>query len=337
MTKGADRCHVYDLTLPLGNAIRYRRTLPTTVYSSRLTPDKEQYVSELAVSPHSVTHIDLPYGDRPAESFPFRLAPAEMQEIVPYQRPRTMPALVIDLAFLQREIEKRLGTRSAAQCRVPSGTLWLADDGSLKPLVDLIGALRITAQHLQTWIPNDFSLAGAAIIFRTGWQRFAPPDYDLSHPLWLCWHPHHISPYLDASAINLLLERGIELVGSDTHSLDSPLREFGAAHAGGELPPQMLFAASLADPARFPALCPWLEGPDNEARYRPTHCFMHARRKLLVEHLLIPGRIFWRWKAGKGRVVRDAMGVMGNLAVMPLPDKAARESLLASVLFMPEH
>ena len=318
---------IYDLTMDLGDAIRYRRTLPTVVYSSRLTPDGVQYVSEIALSPHAVTHIDLP-GSQTLEDEK-RPLDSVHESWSEYSRPRVMPAFLLDVSHLRETLTDLLPPDYSTVHRVPYTTLW-SDTNGLKRLVDALALLRITKDMLASWLSPHVNIQGAALFLRTGWRIFAPPGYDLYHPLWACSHPHSLSPYLDYEAVEYLLDRGLRVLGSDTHGLDSPLRQFGKTYSGLD---SIFTEEASRHLLRGESLCPWPDSTDPEKRYRPVHTVCLKNHTRLIEHLDIPRSACATAAGGVPPRGPDATLTPGRAAIVPVPCRVARECLLASVIF----
>jgi kynurenine formamidase len=82
----------------------------------------------------------------------------------------------------------------------------------LKKLANL-PAIKITAQHKQaidvSCFPRNENLAGKAILVETGWSRnWNTPQYFEGHP------------FLTEDAAKFLADRGVALVGIDSHNID---------------------------------------------------------------------------------------------------------------------
>jgi kynurenine formamidase len=325
---------IIDLTLPLGDAIRYRRSLPTTVLMSRRTQDRTQILSEIVFSPHALTHIDLPWA-LAWGNYPNKPKSNDQTLVEKYRIPRVQDAVIVDISsFAELIYDHMRDIQHYDFPRIPTSDFWRNPvDNSLSPLVKVLRGLRVTANYLKTKL-QQIPLENRIVLFRTGWRRFAPPDHDISHPQWLLWHPHTLTPYLDAEAAQYLLKRGVTCIGSDTHSLDTPLRQQYDPAGTAEIPIQFSFAKEIFNKKLYGDLDPWPDFRKCPLKYRPVHTLFLSRNFPVLEHLRIPLSVFKYWSAVRPDVEQQDI-IQGRIGIFPIPNADEREALLISVLFHP--
>jgi kynurenine formamidase len=114
---------------------------------------------------------------------------------------------------MQEELER------AGFKQVPYGKKYVWSEGVFGRLLTAMEIAKAEVEWLQQIDP-------AAVVFRTGWRRFAPSDGDLRDPSLVPWHPYLMHPYLSSEAADFLVSSmHLRAIGSDhVHGLDSPLR-----------------------------------------------------------------------------------------------------------------
>jgi len=172
------------------------------------------------LSPHTVTHVDLPWAldELPLLSATEARANWPSQEAQEYigelLRPRPLNTVFVRLTDCVKHM------RSAGS---PAGSESLAEL-SEEEFVALIAKLRVTRDLLADRIPDSSDIAGALVVLHTGWaSTFCPKGDDLSSLVWEGTHPWLVHPWLDPEAVVYLLGRGVAGVAIDAPMPDCPM------------------------------------------------------------------------------------------------------------------
>ena len=259
-----------------------------------------------SMSPHTVTHIDLPWAleQHLAE---FGQDPRAFRDTVEAQRffnrtvePRSLRAVFIDFTQMQ----SHLGLRDSR------GLLRDMFDWTPNRLVEVTMASRIDRAALVARIPETVDLNDRLVVIHTGWaSTFSNLQTDLSSLLWEGAHPWLVHPWLDGSAAAYLTTRGSLGLAIDAPMADNPM-----------------CIADHVSPSRtaISEACAILfgNGPTGKGlpRKQETHIEFLTKFRLLVESLCIPETVM-QWYGASGHCVETEV-FMTTLHFHLLPDAA---------------
>lgn len=321
---------VYDLTSFLDSAVAAYGSEATRVLRTGCTRDGLQRMSSICICPHSITHVDrLVWQDRyrrylgsPSSREAGSQAAGRESHTSPIQG---FACVVIDLADYARRMNQAM--KKAGMDDLPAHHRYCWQEGQFEGLLKEMAIPKSELAFLSELKPQ-------AVVFRTGWQRFAPKDADLRDPTWIPWHPYLLHPHLSIEAIDFLLSMDppIRIIGCDMYGLDSPLRY--VPHRDGK-PMLDLLAQEVKNV--------WTRAEEGrlDADQDSPHWFLHdralERNVLLIEQLSVPAEIFAsefvvpsalpRRTRAAISTASDKMGVaVGQMLVMSYPFGAGEEA-----------
>ncbi len=246
-----------DLTLAFSDAIAYGPLSETKVFSHKTGVPYRRETTAFISNIHALTHMDLPWAlsesewsyvtDKVSKETGIKIPPSPGTPggeslLKKYSSARFLKCIIVDISSKRKDLFNY--THESKPLDIVTGhakeTFSLGYEGEIfqseviqfktrKEFKELIEGLCITKEELQKSIEplrkqiKDFS--ETIICFRTYWNVFFRPQYpDIRHPLWNCYHPYLLHPYLDEFGVDYLLkELNIAGVAADIPGLDCPL------------------------------------------------------------------------------------------------------------------
>ena len=224
----------FDAALPLDESVRMARA-SWTVHSTRLTPDRFQRLSHLGISPHSLTHMDLPTTFFRASSTnasgpergSFRPDTSD-QNARDFRRPFSVDCVILNLMerlwWMERILHEAMPT-AGLEGRLPNRPVALWESKQYK---DIIARLAVDVDEIEQVLSRcgEITLKDTCVMLYTGWRNFTPLYKDCGTPHWWAWHPFLLHPYLTREAAGWLRDREVCGLATDAVSVDTPLRNW---------------------------------------------------------------------------------------------------------------
>jgi len=290
-----------NLTKPFQGSIQRRGIEKVNIYKN-LSKDGYLNLSNIYINLHSSTHIDLPWSfnydvyetelNKKNIKLPIDFPPTFKNDYVnavklkkKLLKPKiNVPCIIIDVSYKQKIIEDALFKIPAEKYRDSDYT------GSyyqqfLNPLMEyedfqkILHDICITKEELKSVLEGIKKPENTFLIFKTGWDIFAPDIRDLNHPMWECWHAFLIHPYLDENSIKYITDNNYLGIGCDTFSLECPLYYVDEHNA---LPYAQIAKKRLME---YGLKFNNITLPNF---YKPMHLYMFSKGGLIIENLDIP-------------------------------------------------
>jgi len=273
-----------DLSMEWGKSPGGHGTSPLRVLWLGDTSVSERSAMQWQMSPHAVTHLDLPWAldTLPALAPKDHRARRETQAAQRYAAsllcPCSLRAVFVNLTDLAEKPKLK-------DDRLP--------DLESKELEDLIWSLRIDSDILKERLPDSVDLADALLVLHTGWAAtFMPDGDDLSSLTWEAAHPWTLHPWLSASSVTHLLGREVRGIALDALMPDCPM------YAAGNIFPQRPNVKEAAK-TFFPDEPPETDDAMALPPLQPTHVEVLRNFKILAESLDIPDFVKEWYPKGK--------------------------------------
>ncbi len=339
-----------SLTLPASEAIGYGPFTPVSVALHRDLGVQPRESTVVSLNVHSLTHMDLPwtvpldvwegYANDLAVPLP-ELLPTPKQ-IKDFQdlcvHAHVLRAIVVDATAKMRVLLNALAAVSGVEndsvdpwefaqefddlgpaSVVPAGFHPFQQlphgmtEGALEQLlIDLLINGDELAPALAAAEASDVS--DCLLLFKTGWSAWRPRSEqtrDLRHPVFNCWHPFLLHPYLDLSTLESV--GAFAGIGSDCVDLDCPAYDLDEGHnpSYGSLKRRLLGGDTLV---KLPS----------SARVKAMHAFFLGHLKWYLSNLSFPAEgadVLWGGSAvmsGKS-VTGPFPFVEARVLLAPLP------------------
>jgi kynurenine formamidase len=265
------------------------------------------------LSPHSVTHMDLPWALARMSPDYASLAGQKLR-MARYTTTLVFDAIVLDLRDKQRFLEGALASTPLGEFKPvrrlePEEVRDLNTD-LLITRRDILGAL----QGAENPTREHLALKERFVVLHTGWrERYAKGWHDLSNPAWEFLHPYLTHPYLNDETADWLVRCGIKGIGIDSSNMECPLYM---------LDPDL--APKYAEVQREY----WRKTVSSNGLFEPVHGRILRSGTLLVESLAIYSRDLDPYY--RGHLIR------GKLWSFPLHIRNLPDSCLTSIIFEPE-
>lgn len=323
-----NRHRTYKLDRGFENACAIKGYEKTEVLTSDVTFDGLQQMSVLRLSPHLLTHMDMlgriDWNDDDVRKVysVSEQAKVNLQKVATV--PQVYPCVIITLPTYVKTMTEVCAKRKWPKRLDVTGRLvdWEADE-----YYDVVEKLRISGDFLkQLNLPQNHF-----VLFHTDWQQFAPASNMIPEQVKYPFHPYLMRPFLDAAAARHLIGLNVKGVGSDTGGLDCVLRycEMDAWQNGTRPPGKPDW---LSDERKRPDDLVETVSVGKRYRYDATHLEFLSRGLPLIENLVFPGDILWRfgWQSRENKALCSNL-IFGTLMTVPVNCKASKDACLVSV------
>jgi len=202
--------------------IACRGSKPVIIHKSKVEVANTlipRYRTYIMFSGHGLTHLDLPGPlqetideirtyDGSIKPLP---APEEFAKLVrsKYLSARTVDGVILDITQKRELIDEFIDGE------------FLKTDIAQYSFENLMTGLEVRWNDLVELQARNL-LRGRILILKTGWERLAERDMDISDPYFEFRHPYLVHPYLTMDTLRKILDEGVEGVGTDAYCLENP-------------------------------------------------------------------------------------------------------------------
>jgi len=303
----------YELTMPLGGATQAYGYGTTVLHESSVTPDGLQYMTSLDIYPAALTNVRTrrePGGDTSSSAS----SEANIEAGPSGGSILSCNCVLVDISCYA-SVLSAAGLSSAEALAATGQYCWR--DGQFSAILQ---RLRLSREQLE-WL---CFARRAAIVFHTGWTRFAPSSA-LPSDEYAPWHPYYLHPYLDEGAVRYLAADtdgpGVCGIACDLYDLESPLMHVKANHRDGHSPEVTKAIEALLPTQCIPLAQVAIENGAWVGRHFrvPISLLRHPRAELRE----VTGGMTLRYRKGR-------------LLIACLQSGGSPESVLAGAYFAPD-